>query len=1464
MPLLPKRRSTLDLLTSELRANRPEGNNGVRSDTPTERAPSLSLPRPRSAHDLLSTSSSTFGDQPGSPPRDAKPTKRFSMRLSRHFSDSQLSTRARAQAEREERPPVPALPIEPPAPLALPAPPAPPTIMTTSPTVDMGQELPKKKTRGIMFKRQKSEMGSIKSQTSAKALSPNKEESKGIFNWGRKSQETRRPPAHRLSVASGDDVQQSPRPSSPGLAPPQLLKARKSAEMKRKSFFGLPKKDKQKSLFPLPVKIEPPLQYPDTAPATPRESTSNLSHRSGNSPVQKHSPVKRHAELAVQDNQTLHSSSSQAALGRNNVTFAAPGYPLIRNDSNRSTPSTHSSPNMGPPRKLGFRDRASTNSTFGRPSEDMTPPTPPTLSGSTRNSTSTGGRASLGGFLTLGRFRGADGNGSRHDSPSTNSKQNSMTISRDTLALPEKLEGDTPAKYLERLQGSVSRNVIAAMLSKSSDTFFQNVLRSYTRRFAFFGEPIDMSLRKFLLEAELPKETQQVDRVMQAFADRYHECNPGIFLSPDEAYVIAFSLMMLHTDAFNKNNKYKMQKNDYIKNTRGQHVSEDILACFYDNICYTPFIHFDEDDFDAGSDRLSTFKSKKAKLKGAMPDPTKKSSGPVDPYSLIIDNKLDALRPSIRESIVLDDPYNYLGTAPALDLLKMQKKFQFGGILQIISARSRPAAFESQASRDNPQESKPGVVDLQVTKVGILWRKSAKRKKARSPWQEWGAILTGSQLYFFKNISWIKNLMQQYNSHQKHMVPPSPVVFKPPLEEFKPDSLIKTDDAVALVDSTYNRHKNAFTLVRHGGEEEIFLADNEPELNEWLALINYAAAFRSAGVRIRGFAGTNTIDPQPPALRRTGTNRTIRSGEDGHHRSGSVNPQLAKQIMAARRRQIIAKIAEAEIRVTDINKQLEDMLRNARHLLILAPIQPRSRDVVIHSAARMDAQIKWTRRDIWRTKCYKDILYLDALEDTDDIKDEASKMRPISLYPPAVDEPIELEPVVLADEEGSVDSAPPSPTAATRPQTMSSGVNIPEEDIFRTPPESSRANDTWSWKLPPFELNSNLANPQQPQPPVERHPSVSSAVPSTTSARRPSYTQVSSTSSFADLSRLSSATQTDRPTSQLNTTTSSNPITPASSAKRDTLTTSLTATTASSSARRPSDAAATAAAFAQSTPDSITGSRTRGSHRKSLHRTLRDGFHEPGSIHRHRKGKESASTVKSDGTHEGVEEVPEGTPGLERREGRFILHGKQASVITFGEGWEGAIRMPTVKRRGSHEQGGMAPEEGREEHGDEAKKDGEGVERKEEVGQENAVVDGKLIDDKEEGQRLEVQDKDSRPQSMSADAQAAALFVAGLKPSQSMDSMTSERTGSFFDAREKESVDGLSRFEGTPDRRSRVSGVLDEKSDLVDEVQRAGEKAKEEVERARLSTGELRRLSTKGSEKAGLEEGMQRREVGVS
>jgi len=33
------------------------------------------------------------------------------------------------------------------------------------------------------------------------------------------------------------------------------------------------------------------------------------------------------------------------------------------------------------------------------------------------------------------------------------------------------------------------------------------------------------------MEVGLPRETQQIDRVIEAFAFRYTQCNPGFFLS---------------------------------------------------------------------------------------------------------------------------------------------------------------------------------------------------------------------------------------------------------------------------------------------------------------------------------------------------------------------------------------------------------------------------------------------------------------------------------------------------------------------------------------------------------------------------------------------------------------------------------------------------------------------------------------------------------------------------------------------------------------------------------------------------------------------------------------------------------------------------------------------------------------------------------------------------------------------
>jgi Sec7-like guanine-nucleotide exchange factor len=60
---------------------------------------------------------------------------------------------------------------------------------------------------------------------------------------------------------------------------------------------------------------------------------------------------------------------------------------------------------------------------------------------------------------------------------------------------------------------------------------------------------IDTALRKFLSLFRLPGEAQKIDRMMESFAAKYVQDNPKKFENADCAYVLAFSLVMLHTDA---------------------------------------------------------------------------------------------------------------------------------------------------------------------------------------------------------------------------------------------------------------------------------------------------------------------------------------------------------------------------------------------------------------------------------------------------------------------------------------------------------------------------------------------------------------------------------------------------------------------------------------------------------------------------------------------------------------------------------------------------------------------------------------------------------------------------------------------------------------------------------------------------------------------------------------------------
>ncbi|KAK5662778.1 hypothetical protein OQA88_6186 [Cercophora sp. LCS_1] len=1231
------------------------------ADPPAERISSSSSQAPASSFDVP--------DRPTSPGVQLESNKhrRFSMMRFRNASDSQLAAKAKLHAQKA--PPLPrrmfsslGLRTRSARPSILQQPlthePAAPEIITTAPTFD--EQTPRRQPSRLNFAARIRRSGEL-------ARPDSMLESDGQSAGGKGNNHMEQVPEESSPPKQSVTFDEPRRPLSSHHAPPAYGEDHSSAlalpvtrlsESSRSdassgdrvygsttttthtvhtttTFFKLPRRKRKQpeSLFPI-AHLQPKSKsssgyVSSSSLAVPTPESGNGSP--GRSPP--HSQLTPTPSRPSSRNEiTTPPASTVGFFSRTNP---SPATAFFR-------PSSRNSGQGSPTRALRHkRGRSSTLSSLGRDSpresvdEHLAPPT-------TRTSSSTG-RKSFGDLLGLSRLRqnsepnGRQGTLTPATPGSSTSKNNSLQLPRDSVILPERRDDDTPSRYLERLLEVVSRSVIAAALSKGADTFSQSVLRSYMRSFRFFEDPMDMAIRKLLMEAELPKETQQIDRCLQAFANRYHECNPGIYANPDQAYFIAFSLLILHTDVFNKNNKHKMQKADYLKNTKGEGIFDEILEVFYDNITYTPFIHV-EDDFDINGERIIAHKTKKKSIfPNGAPDPAKRvAKEPIDPYTLIIDNRLDILRPNLKDVMHLDDPYSYLGTAKSLNLGELQKTFFKTGVLQIISARSRPDAFMSDKVATNPEDAAPGIVDIKITKVGILWRKDAKKKKTRSPWQEWGAILTGAQLYFFRNVAWIKHLMHQYEDHLKKGHDGDPCIFKPPLDQFKPDALMSTDGAVALMDSTYKKHKHAFVYVRHGGFEEVLLAENDDEMNDWLAKLNYAAAFRSSGVRMRGVVGGSYDGQTRRAIRRLDSDQAqsiqTPTGEVTIARS-KIDHKMAQDILAARRAIMLQKVADADEKLKEAEKTLESQLRNSRHLALLAPIQPKTREQMLLSAARMAAQVKWTRMEIWKLRCHRDILLLDLEEErhlglsTDSLLEGS----PGSAKPVAKEESKPSEP---AAQKSPQSPAPLSLTQVTA-TTKSDDDSSPRTEIFQTPPTSATGSSFHrpdnSWELPGLTFDH-----------VDlRKGSVSSAISSNHSISASSPPRVRASSAAPAPSR-SRQDEIDADEHDL--------------LEQTGLVHEISRT---SEKKAPGETPETPERHERHSTGA--GDRhDRNKIRRSLQRTLREGAGHI-SHHRSRRGRDSASSgAMSDDT------ARDGSDVLSRGTGSFVVHGKKASVITFG------------------------------------------------------------------------------------------------------------------------------------------------------------------------------------------------------
>uniref|UniRef100_A0A7N0T1N3 SEC7 domain-containing protein n=1 Tax=Kalanchoe fedtschenkoi TaxID=63787 RepID=A0A7N0T1N3_KALFE len=142
------------------------------------------------------------------------------------------------------------------------------------------------------------------------------------------------------------------------------------------------------------------------------------------------------------------------------------------------------------------------------------------------------------------------------------------------------------ALFVEFTNG-LSETVIGDYLGEREELSLK-VMHAYVDGFEFENMDFGEAIRFFLRGFRLPGEAQNIDRIMEKFAERYCKCNPNSFTSVDTAYVLAYSVIMLNTDAHNTMVKDKMSKADFIRNNRGiddgKDLPEEYLGALYDQI----------------------------------------------------------------------------------------------------------------------------------------------------------------------------------------------------------------------------------------------------------------------------------------------------------------------------------------------------------------------------------------------------------------------------------------------------------------------------------------------------------------------------------------------------------------------------------------------------------------------------------------------------------------------------------------------------------------------------------------------------------------------------------------------------------------------------------------------------------------------------------------------------------------
>ncbi|KAI8632425.1 Sec7-domain-containing protein [Xylariaceae sp. FL1651] len=127
-----------------------------------------------------------------------------------------------------------------------------------------------------------------------------------------------------------------------------------------------------------------------------------------------------------------------------------------------------------------------------------------------------------------------------------------------------------------RQTSRVSKAVLGDFLSKKGNDEY---LEAFMDLFDFSGKRVDEALRQLLESFRLPGESPLIERIVTAFAKKYHTLSDDV-ANQDAVFVLTYAIIMLNVDQHSPKIKKRMELTDFARQLRGVNDGKDFAPDF--------------------------------------------------------------------------------------------------------------------------------------------------------------------------------------------------------------------------------------------------------------------------------------------------------------------------------------------------------------------------------------------------------------------------------------------------------------------------------------------------------------------------------------------------------------------------------------------------------------------------------------------------------------------------------------------------------------------------------------------------------------------------------------------------------------------------------------------------------------------------------------------------------------------